>query len=108
MADATLLPDPRLVLKEQPNALAFRLYVYLQFLRRAVLDRHHLVKRAGRIRNRVTGTLLSQGAAPNDLWCTDYKGEFRLGNRSWCYPLTVTDHALCFVLLCEALETTRE
>jgi transposase InsO family protein len=74
----------------------------------AVLDRHGLVKRVGRKRNRATGTPLSTGAMPNDLWCADYKGEFRLGNRAWCYPLTVTDHASRFVLLCEALESTRE
>src|SRR5215467_12631898 len=74
----------------------------------AVLDRHGLVQRMGKRRPRATGTPLSQGAAPNDLWCADYKGEFVLGNRSWCYPLTVTDQASRFVLLCEALETTRE
>ena len=38
-------------------------------------------------------TPLSQGAAPNDLWCADFKGEFKLGNGRYCYPLTVTDHA---------------
>jgi transposase InsO family protein len=74
----------------------------------AVLDRHGLVSRIGKRRNRATGTPLSQGVAPNDFWCADYKGEFRLGNRSWCYPLTVTDHASRFVLLCEAMQTTRE
>src|SRR5437588_3826501 len=74
----------------------------------AVLDRHGLVKRAGRKPNRATGTPLSTGGMPNDLWCADYKGEFRLGNRAWCYPLTVTDHASRFLLLCEALESTRE
>ena len=74
----------------------------------AVLDRHGLVRRRGRKRPHATGTPLSQGLAPNDLWCADYKGEFQLGNRSWCYPLTVTDHASRFVLLCEALEATRE
>jgi len=74
----------------------------------AVLDRHGLVRRRGRKRPHATGTPLSQGVAPNDLWCADYKGEFQLGNRSWCYPLTVTDHASRFVLLCEALESTRE
>jgi transposase InsO family protein len=67
----------------------------------AVLDRHGLVRRMSKRRHRATG-------APNDLWCADYKGEFRLGNRSWCYPLTVTDHASRFVLLCEAMQTTRE
>jgi transposase InsO family protein len=74
----------------------------------AVLDRHGLVKRKGRKRNRATGTPLSEGAVPNALWCADYKGEFTLGNRSWCYPLTVTDHASRFLLLCEALDSTRE
>jgi transposase InsO family protein len=74
----------------------------------AVLDRHGLVKRAGRKRNHATGTPLSPGGMPNDLWCADYKGEFRLGNASWCYPLTVTDHASRYLLLCEALESTRE
>jgi transposase InsO family protein len=74
----------------------------------AVLDRHGLVKRKGRTRSRAQGTPLSAGAAPNDLWCADFKGEFRLGNRQYCYPLTVTDQASRFLLLCEALESTRE
>jgi len=74
----------------------------------AVLDRHGLVKRMGRPRQRATGTPLSAGAQPNDLWCADFKGEFKLGNGRYCYPLTVTDHASRFLLLCEALESTRE
>src|SRR3954451_25300279 len=44
----------------------------------AVLDRHGLVSRLGRRRNRAQGTPLSPGANPNDLWCADFKGEFRL------------------------------
>ena len=74
----------------------------------AVLDRHGLVKRLGRRRNRANGTPLSPGIAPNDLWCGDFKGEFKLGNGRYCYPLTVTDHASRFLLMCEALEATRE
>lgn len=74
----------------------------------AVLDRHGLVRRARRRRNRAEGTPLSAGASPNDLWCADFKGEFRLGNRRYCYPLTVSDHASRYVLACEALESTRE
>ena len=74
----------------------------------AVLDRHELVARIPKRRSRANGTPLSEGTAPNDLWCADYKGEFQLGNRSWCYPLTVTDYASRFLLLCEAMETTRE
>ena len=74
----------------------------------AVLDRHGLVKRMGRRRGRAEGTALSLGQKPNELWCTDYKGEFLLGNQKYCYPLTVTDHASRYLLLCEALESTRE
>ncbi len=74
----------------------------------AVLHRHDLVKGVGRHRHRATGTPLSAGAAPNDLWCADFKGEFKLGNGRYCYPLTVTDHASRFLLMCEALESTRE
>ena len=75
----------------------------------AVLDRHGLVKRARqRRRNKPEGTTLSQAPAPNDLWCTDFKGEFKLGNGQYCYPLTVTDQASRFLLMCEALQSTKE
>jgi transposase InsO family protein len=74
----------------------------------AVLDRHGLVERRGRVHRRAQGTPLSLGQRPNALWCTDYKGEFLLGNRQYCYPLTVTDHASRFLLTCEALSSTRE
>jgi transposase InsO family protein len=74
----------------------------------AVLHRHGLVKATHRPRARASGTPLSAGLAPNDLWCADFKGEFKLGNGRYCYPLTVTDHASRFLLLCEALESTRE
>jgi hypothetical protein len=54
------------------------------------------------------GTPLSQAASPNDLWCTDFKGEFNLGDGRYCYPLTVTDQASRYLLTCQALESTRE
>jgi len=74
----------------------------------AVLDRHGLVQRRGRRRHHAQGTPLSLGQKPNELWCTDYKGEFLLSNKKYCYPLTVTDHASRYLLLCEALESTCE
>lgn len=74
----------------------------------AVLDRHGLVTRAARPRTRAEGTPLSDGLSPNDLWSTDYKGEFQLGDKRYCYPLTVTDHASRYLLLCEALESNRQ
>jgi putative transposase len=73
----------------------------------AVLDRHGLVHRRRR-RHRATGTGLSRPDAPNALWCADYKGEFMLGNRQYCYRLTITDFASRYLLTCEALATTQE
>ena len=43
----------------------------------AVLDRHALVSIARKRRNRAEGTPLSQALWPNELWCTDFKGEFK-------------------------------
>jgi transposase InsO family protein len=74
----------------------------------AIMDRHGLVAKASRFRTRAAGTPLSAGLNPNDLWCTDYKGEFQLGNKSYCYPLTVTDYSSRYVLLCEAMDSSRE
>jgi putative transposase len=73
-----------------------------------VLDRHGLVQRRGRRRHRARGTTLSWPSHPNELWCADYKGEFMLGNRQYCYPLTITDFASRYLFSCEALSTTRE
>ena len=74
----------------------------------AVLDRHGLVHRRRRRRHAATGTELSRPTDPNALWCADYKGEFMLGNRRYCYPLTITDFASRYLLTCEALSTTQE
>jgi putative transposase len=50
---------------------------------------------------------LSRPTEPNALWCADYKGEFMLGNRRSCYPLTITDFASRYLLACDALSTTQ-
>jgi putative transposase len=73
----------------------------------AVLDRHGLVKRRRRRRAGTAATPLSTPTQPNALWCADYKGEFMLGNRQYCYPLTVTDFASRYLLRCEALSSTQ-
>ena len=74
----------------------------------AVLDRHGLVHRRRRRRHVPAATTLSRPTEPNALWCADYKGEFMLGNRWCCYPLTFTDFASRYLLSCEALTTTQE
>ena len=74
----------------------------------ALLDRHGLVKRRKRRRYKAQGTELSDARTPNALWCADYKGQFKLGNRQYCYPLTITDYRSRYLLACEALPSTQE
>jgi len=74
----------------------------------AVLDRHGLVKRRKRKRYKAQGTTLTNPHVPNRLWCADYKGQFLLGNRKYCYPLTITDYSSRYLLACEGLESTKE
>ena len=74
----------------------------------AVLHRHDLVNRPRRRRYKAEGTPLSTTRRPNDLWCADYKGEFMLADKRYCYPLTITDFASRYLLSCEALSTTKE
>ncbi|QKQ28324.1 IS481 family transposase [Candidatus Reidiella endopervernicosa] len=45
--------------------------------------------------------------APNELWSTDYKGQFKLGNGQWCYPLTVMDHHSRYLLGCQGVKGTK-
>ena len=74
----------------------------------ATLDRHGLVNCRRKRRHKAQGTHLSQSQYPNDLWCADFKGEFMLGDRRYCYPLTITDQASRYLLLVEGLESVRE
>lgn len=46
-------------------------------------------------------------SSPNELWCIDFKGQFKLGNQQYCYPLTVTDHFSRFLVVCEGMEGTK-
>jgi transposase InsO family protein len=50
---------------------------------------------------------LCHAQAPNDVWCVDFKGQFRLGNGNYCYPLTITDAYSRMLRTCEGLENTR-
>lgn len=73
----------------------------------AVLDRHGLVSSGRKRRYKAQGTNLTAPTQPNDLWCADYKGEFMLADRRYCYPLTITDFASRYLICCDALGTTR-
>jgi putative transposase len=72
-----------------------------------ILSRHGLVPKQ-RQRRRIghPGKPTRSILAPNDLWCADYKGQFKTGNGIYCYPLTVTDGYSRYLLSCQALNST--
>lgn len=74
-----------------------------------VLDRHGLVRHKKR-RKKFTAVAgyLSTPQQPNDLWCTDFKGQFLMKNDDYCFPLTIMDFQSRYVLGCEALRSTEE
>jgi transposase InsO family protein len=74
-----------------------------------LLDRYGLVKkRSARRRYHAYPTLREDDIkSPNQLWCADFKGQFRMGNAKYCYPLTVTDFHSRYLLGCEAMESTK-
>lgn len=45
-------------------------------------------------------------SCPNDAWSADFKGQFRLGDTSYSYPLTVTDNYSRYLLACDGLTGT--
>jgi transposase InsO family protein len=72
-------------------------------VRRGLITRRKL-----RPRHPPRPTPLRPVSAPNDVWCVDYKGQFRLGDQRYCYPLTVTDQFSRYILGCEAMAAIDE
>ena len=58
------------------------------------------------VRTHAHHTPPSHGAG-NDVWRIDYKGQFRLGDGTHCYPLTVTDQFSRYILGCEGMAAIR-
>jgi len=73
----------------------------------SILVRHGLVveRRRRRARAGHSGPCVD-ATAPNVSWSMDFKGQFRLGDGSLCYPFTVTDNASRYILRCTALDGT--
>ena len=63
-----------------------------------ILARQGLVRPRRRYRRAHPGCPKSIPEGPNDIWAADYKGQFRLKNGQYCFPLTVSDLASRYVL----------
>jgi transposase InsO family protein len=59
--------------------------------------------RKPRHRYHAAPSTLTAAERANHVWCVDYKGQFRLGDQSYCYPLTVTDQFSRYILGCEGM-----
>ena len=69
-----------------------------------ILRRHGLIEPPRRRRTTPPMTQpLAAATEPNVVWCTDFKGKFRVDGR-YCHPLTITDACARFVLRCKPLQ----
>lgn len=50
-------------------------------------------------------TAFRSALQPNDTWCMDFKGHFRLGSGDRCHPLTVQDFVSRYLLVARGLPT---
>ena len=73
-----------------------------------LLAREGLVKHRRRRRKHVhPGRPQRTTEGANDLWTSDYKGQFKLGSGEYCYPLTVADEHTRYLIGCQALDSTK-
>ena len=72
-----------------------------------LLKRRGLIKpRLRRPRRTAQTPPVADFTAPNRCWCIDFKGQFQMNNRLWCYPLTITDGCSRFLLCCDGKSGT--
>lgn len=72
-----------------------------------VLRRHGLTRQVRR-RIRADGNAQPMNGllGPNELWCVDFKGWFRMGNGERCDPLTISDAYSRYLLCCQGIVGT--
>lgn len=74
-----------------------------------ILKRRGLVRpRKRRLRVPIERLPLAECAGPNEIWSADFKGNFLLGDRSRCYPVTIADVYSRYFLKCEGLPEPKE
>jgi transposase InsO family protein len=71
-----------------------------------IYKRHGLVKpRKKRKKIVAHSEPLKHCLYPNAVWSADFKGHFKLKNKNYCYPLTITDNFSRFLFACDAFES---
>lgn len=68
-----------------------------------ILKREGMIKPdKRRLRRKHPGCPKTVTNGPNDIWTADYKGQFKMRNGYYCYPLTVCDMHSRYLLGCDA------
>lgn len=88
--------------RERPEATWPALSTFAAILKRAGL----VEERRPRRRTPQSTFPMAAATEPNIVWCTDFKGKFRV-ERRYCHPLTISDAHSRFLLRCEPLEGER-
>ena len=68
-----------------------------------ILKRQGLVKERKRRRKIEPKHPIFDPKKPNEVWSADFKGKFRMGNREYCYPLTLADSCSRYVFAAKGL-----
>jgi putative transposase len=72
-----------------------------------LLARHRMIKKPRQRRHLShPGKPTSIIAAANQVWCADFKGQFKTKDGIYCYPLTITDGFSRYLLACQGLLST--
>jgi transposase InsO family protein len=73
-----------------------------------ILERHGRVKQKRRRKHwKHPGAAPLRTTTANQVWTTDFKGQFRTRDGVYCYPLTIVDHFSRYLLRCQGLPSVR-
>lgn len=74
----------------------------------AILDRHGKLRKNRRRKQWAhPGAVVLETERPNQVWPADFKGQFKMRDGNYCFPLTVTDHYSRKLLVCRGLASVR-
>lgn len=70
-----------------------------------IMKKHGLVITRKKNRRRIENQyLIFDPAEPNEIWSSDFKGRFKMGNGVYCHPLTIADSKSRYLFAIKGLE----
>ena len=68
-----------------------------------ILNKHGLIKQRKSRKKVEPNKPIFDPLKPNEVWSADFKGKFRMGNKKYCYPLTIADSCTRFVFAAKGM-----